>query len=113
MAISSAADIAVIILVIHVLILVIVPLVLAYFLTRGTVIASRKTRKVMPVVQDYARRMAEGAENVSQRITTPIIQVDSTVSRWRGAWHQATAPLRGSPPRRAHPAQETETTSSD
>lgn len=113
MAISSAADIAVIILVIQALILVIVPLVLAYFLTRGTVIASRKTREAMPVVQDYARRMADGAENVSQRIAAPIIRVDTTVSRWRGAWQQAIAPLRGSPSKQSHPGQEAEAAETD
>lgn len=108
MAISTTADIAVIILVIHALILVIVPLVLAYFLTRGTTIANRKTRQTMPIVQEYARRMAQGAEDVSQQIAAPIIQVETTIARWRGAWRQATSPLRRSPPQPPPPWREGE-----
>ena len=59
---------------------------------------ARKTREVMPTIQGYARQMATGAEDVSSRITTPVINTQARAARVRGMWFQATRPLRGSSP---------------
>lgn len=98
MTLPTAADIAVMILVLHTLVLLAIPLVAAFFAVRGAVALNRKTRETMPLVQDYARQMSDGADRVSQRIAEPVLKTDATVSRWRASWHRATRPLRRSAP---------------
>ncbi|MEA3335695.1 MAG: hypothetical protein U9R25_07260 [Chloroflexota bacterium] len=95
MLLPTVADIALLILIIHGLILLAVPIVLFYFLARGMIVVNQKTREVIPLVQDYSRQMADSADNISEKITSPIIKVDQTVSRFRGSLDRAAEPLRG------------------
>ena len=94
MTLPNTADIAVIILTIHALIACVVPVVLFYFVARGAIALDRKTRQVMPTVQDYARQMSDGATKVSDRVAEPIVKAESTAIRLRAMWERSTGPLR-------------------
>jgi hypothetical protein len=97
MSLPNVADIAVIILVIHALIGCMVPLVLFFFVARGAILLNQKTREVLPLVQDYARQMADGADQVSQRIAEPVLKVEATRAGWQARWQRSTAALARKP----------------
>jgi len=96
MTLPNTADIAVIILTIHALVACVVPLALFFFVARGAMALNRKTRQVMPTVQDYARQMADGAEKIGDRVTQPFVAAESTAIRFRAMWDRSTEPVRRS-----------------
>lgn len=94
MTLPNLTSIAIIFLVLHAFVGIFVPLVLMYFSMRGMMAANRKTREIMPVVQQYARQAAEGSEAISQRIAEPVVKAYGFSNRWQASWRRATAPLR-------------------
>lgn len=97
MSLPNTADIALILVVVHVLVACLVPLVLFFFVVRGAVMMNRKTREVMPTVQSYARQMAEGAENISQRVAEPVLKIEGMRARMQGMWQQSSESFRRHP----------------
>lgn len=94
MTLPTAADVATIILAIHVAVLCALPLLLFAGFLKGMIEANRKMRAVMPTIQSYSRQMAVGAENVSQRVTAPVITVRARKARWQGNWRRFSAAAR-------------------
>lgn len=90
----TLTNLAIIFIVLHAFVGIFVPLVLLYFSMRGMMLANRKTREIMPLVQQYARQAAEGSEAVSQRITEPVVKVYGVSNRWQASWRRATDPVR-------------------
>jgi hypothetical protein len=86
----TLTNLAIIFIAIHVFVGIFVPLVLMYFSMRGMMLANRKTREVMPLVQQYARQAAEGTEAVSQRIAEPVVKIYGFSNRWQTSWQRAT-----------------------
>ncbi len=106
MTLFNLTNLAIMFIALHAFIGIFVPLVLAYISLRGMMAANRKTREIMPLVQQYARQAAEGSEEISQRITAPVVQVYGVSNRWQASWRRATAPLRSQPDRHAGAAAE-------
>lgn len=94
MTLFNLTNLAIIFIVLHAFVGIFVPLVLMFFSMRGMMAANRKTREVMPLVQQYARQAAEGSEAVSQRIAEPIVKVYGASNRWQASWRRATGPVR-------------------
>ena len=94
MTLPTTADVAIIILAIHMAVLCAVPLALCAAFVRGMIVANRKMRAVMPTVQSYSRQMAVGAETISQRVAAPVISTRARKARWQGNWRRFSAAAR-------------------
>lgn len=94
MSLTTTTAIAVIFLALHAAVMLLVLLALGFVLARTMVLVNRKTRDVMPTVQQYARQMADGAEKMSERVTAPVVEAHASATRWQASWRRATEPLR-------------------
>lgn len=99
MTISNLTNIALLFLVLHALLGVILPLVLAFLMWRGIRALDRSLHSAAPSLRRASRQLADTAEEYSQRAAAPLIRASATKARWLATWHAATAPLRGATPR--------------
>lgn len=81
---NTFANIATIFLIIETLVILVVLLVLSFGLARAAMVVRRKTVEVMPQIQGQARRLASNSENVSQKVASPFIRLETGRARWRG-----------------------------
>lgn len=86
MSLGTWADVALLFIALETLVVVAIPLVIFALLARGMMLANQKIREVMPTLQLYAQQMADGTEQISERITDPLIEAHAQAARWEGRW---------------------------
>ena len=91
---TAVVDVAVLIILGHLLFMIGVPAVLTIVAVRGLTSLNRKLPTIMPQVQGYARQLADKSEEIGDRVKDPIIAVETTRARQRARAERATAPLR-------------------
>jgi hypothetical protein len=98
MSLGTWADVGLMFIILETLVVVLIPLVVFALLARGMMLANQKIREIIPTVQYYAQQMADGTEQISERIAEPIIQAHATTARWEGRWTRVKQSVRGSSP---------------
>lgn len=95
MSLDSWAAVSLMFIILETLVVVAIPLVLFALLARGMMLVNQKIREVTPTVQLYAQQMADGAEQISDRIAEPLIEAHATTARWEGRWNRVKRAVRG------------------
>jgi hypothetical protein len=98
MTLGTWADVGLMFIILETLVVVLIPLVLFALFARGMMLANQKIREIMPTVQMYAQQMADGTEQISERIAEPVIQARATTARWEGRWTRIKQSVRGDSP---------------
>jgi hypothetical protein len=86
MSLGTWADIALMFIILETLVVVAIPLVLFALFARGMMLANEKIRDFMPMLQIYSQQMAESTDQISERITDPLIEAHAQAARWEGRW---------------------------
>ncbi len=89
---GTASDIALIFLVIQALIGCLVPLAIFGGLAYGVMKLNRKVEETMPTARGYSRRLADGAEQMSQQVTAPLVNLHAKAKRWQTMAARLTKP---------------------
>jgi hypothetical protein len=80
---ETIANIATIFLVLQGLIVLVVVVALCLGLAKAMMMVRHKTVEVMPQVQGQARRLAATTDQVSQKVATPFISLETRQARFR------------------------------
>lgn len=98
MSLGTWADVGLMFIILETLVIVLIPLVLFALFARGMMLANQKIREIIPTVQMYAQQMADGTEQISERIAEPVIQARATTARWQGRWTRIRRSVQGDSP---------------
>ncbi|MEI2693067.1 MAG: hypothetical protein V9H69_26450 [Anaerolineae bacterium] len=80
---ETIANIAAIFLILQGLVVLVVVAGLCVGLAKAMMVLRHKTVEVMPQVQGQARRLAATTDNVSQKVSSPFISLDTRQARFR------------------------------
>lgn len=83
-------DISIVILALHLFVLLIFPLVIAFFLVKGINWVHRQTAPLLNKAQTLSRRMRDQSAELSQQAVAPLIKSHAksaqAVAFWRQLW---------------------------
>lgn len=80
---ETVANIATIFLILQGLVVLAVVVALCAGLAKAMMVVRHKTVEIMPQVQGQARRLASTTDQVSQKVASPFVSLDSRQARFR------------------------------
>lgn len=90
---TTAASVAALIIIVHLVVLMIVALALGAGSLKAMMVVNSKLRQVMPQAQGYARLLSRKTDDVSQKVAAPFIALDAKQARGAAMRSQATRPV--------------------
>ena len=92
MNLAAWRDLSIILLAIQTLLMVVVVGALLYLLNRGMSKLRGAIRHYSPIIQDRLRQVSEISEQISQKVSAPMIHAETTsakVHRWFAIWRSS------------------------